>query len=82
VRRWTWAYYVVLVLLGFGLLAFVYNAVDLAAGGAITASSALQVPGWTRVVSIVSGTADAVLFVVMLIALVRRGPWGARRVNY
>jgi hypothetical protein len=42
----------------------------------------LQVPGWTRVVSIVAGTADAVLFVVMLIALVRRGPWGTRRVSY
>ena len=80
VRRWTWAYYAVLVLLGLGLVGFATNVIDLVTGGAITTAQPIAVPGWTRVFSIVLSTLDTALFVVMLVAVIRRGPWGMRRV--
>lgn len=79
-RRWTWAYYAVLVLLGFGLLGVVTSSISLVSGGALTAASPIAIPGWTRVLSFVLSAVDAVLFIVMLVALVRRGPWAMRRV--
>ena len=80
VRRWTWAYYAVLVLLGLGLVGFATNVVDLVTGGAITTAQPIAVPGWTRVFSIVFSTLDTALFGVMVVAVIRRGPWGMRRV--
>lgn len=79
--RWTWAYYAVLVLLGFGLLGAVTNSIDLVTGGALTTASPVAIPGWTRVFSLVFSAVDAALFVVMLVALIRRGPWAMRRVS-
>ncbi len=79
-KRWVWAYYAILVLVGFGMLGFVYNLIDLATGGALTAAQAVRPPQWARVVAYISGVVDAALFVSMLVALVRRGPWGMRRV--
>ncbi len=80
-KRWVWAYYAILVLLGFGIFGFVYNLIDLATGGALTAAQAIRLPQWSRAVAYISGVVDAALFVSMLVALVRRGPWGMRRVN-
>jgi hypothetical protein len=79
IKRWTWAYYLILVLLGFTLLGTVFNLINLAAGGALTARQ-LQPPEFTQVAAYVIGAIDTVLFVWMLIALVRRGPWAMKQV--
>jgi hypothetical protein len=78
VQRWTWAYYLIVVLLGFTLLGTVFNLINLAAGGALT-SRQPQPPEFTRVAAYIFGAIDTVLFVWMLVALVRRGPWAMRR---
>ena len=80
VRRWTWAYYVILVLLGFTLLGTVFNVINLAAGGALT-SRQPQPPEFTRIAAYAFGAIDTVLFVWMLVVLVRRGPWAMKRVS-
>jgi hypothetical protein len=80
IRRWTWAYYVILVLLGFTLLGTVFNLINIAAGGSLTARQP-QPPEVTKVVSYVFEPVDAALFVWMLVALVRRGPWAMRRIS-
>ena len=81
IQRWTWAYYAILVLLGFTLLGTVFNGINLAAGGALTASQP-QPPQFTRIASYVFGAIDTALFVWMLVALIRRGPWAMRRLSY
>lgn len=81
IRRWTWAYYAVLALLGIGLLGTVYNAIDLATRGAVSASSPYQLPVWVNIFSYVDSAADGVLFVLMLVVVIRRGPWGMRRIS-
>ena len=81
IRRWTWAFYVILVLLGFTLLGTVFNAINLAAGGALT-SNQPHPPEFTQVMAYVFGAIDTALFVWMLIALIRTGPWAMRRVSY
>ena len=80
-KRWTWVFYAVIVLLGFGIFGLVYNVIDLAMGGALTAAQSIRVPHWSRVVSVITGGLGTALFVCMLVALVRRGPWGMRRVS-
>jgi hypothetical protein len=80
VKRWTWAYYLVLVLLGFTLLGTMFNLINLAAGGALT-SRQPQPPEITRVIAYIFGAIDTVLFVWMLVALVRRGPWAMKRIS-
>lgn len=78
IRRWVWAYYVILVLLGFTLAGSVFNVINLAVGGALTAAQP-QPPVFTRIVAYVFTPIDVVLFVWMLIALIQRGPWAMRR---
>ena len=79
-KRWTWAYYAILVLLGFTLLGTVFNLINLAAGGALTARQP-QPPEFTRIAAYIFGAIDTVLFVWMLVALVRRGPWAMQRTS-
>lgn len=78
IKRWTWAYYVILVLLGFTLLGTVFNLINLLAGGALTARQP-QPPELIRVAGYIFGAIDTVLFLFMLVALVRRGPWAVKR---
>jgi len=80
VKRWTWAYYLILVLLGFTLLGTMFNLINLAAGGALT-SRQPQPPELTRLAAYIFGAIDTVLFVWMLIAVVRRGPWAMKRIS-
>jgi hypothetical protein len=80
IKRWTWAYYVILVLLGFTLLGTVFNLINLVAGGALTARQP-QPPEFTRIAAYIFGASDTVLFVWMLVALVRRGPWAMNRIS-
>jgi hypothetical protein len=81
IKRWVWAYYVILVLLGFTLAGSVFNLINLAVGGALTASQP-QPPEFTRVVAYIFTPIDVLLFVWMLVAVIRRGPWAMRRVSY
>ena len=80
-KRWTWTYYGVLVVLGIGLVGLAFNLINVAMGGSITARQAVHPPGWSQAVSYIRGPVDAALFVAMLVALVRRGPWGMRRIS-
>ncbi|TMC81053.1 MAG: hypothetical protein E6J08_08445 [Chloroflexi bacterium] len=80
-KRWTWVYYAVIVLLGFGVLGLTYNVIDLISGGTLTSAQSLQVPQWARVVAVSSGVVGTALFVGMLVALVKRGPWGTKRIS-
>jgi hypothetical protein len=78
-NRWTWLYYVVLVLLGLGAISLPLNLVNAISGPAASSTYGFALPTWTYVVSLVLALPGTALFVVMLIALVRRGPWGMTR---
>jgi hypothetical protein len=79
-RRWTWAYYVILVLLGLGVIGLPVDVIDLFAGSALSGLSGFSAPSWIYVVGIGAGLIDTALFIWMLVALVKRGPWGTSRV--
>lgn len=80
IRRWVWAYYVILVLLGLTLFSTVINLINLVSGGALTANQ-VQPPEPARIASYVAGVVDTALFIWMLVALVKRGPWAMRKVS-
>ncbi|HKV88329.1 MAG TPA: hypothetical protein VJT78_10065, partial [Candidatus Dormibacteraeota bacterium] len=81
-RRWTWAYYAILVLFGLGILSLLYSVLSLVASSAASSLyGGFSLPGWTYVVSIATGLIDIGLFTWMLIALTRYGPWAMRKVN-
>jgi len=79
-QRWTWLFYAVLVLLGLGLVSGPADLVNLAMGPSST-TYGYTAPTWLYVLGIVSWFPSTALFVVMLIALIKRGPWGMVRVN-
>ena len=72
-KRWTWLFYVVLVLLGLGVLGLPFN----------LASVVLRAPNLSTIImpssftwlSIGFGLVGTALFVWMLIAVIRYGPW-------
>jgi hypothetical protein len=83
-RRWTWLYYVVLVWLGLGVLSLPLNVVNALTGGsaltsAMTASSGFSMPAGIYWMGIISSVPGSALFVWMLVAIVKRGPWGMVR---
>jgi len=80
-KCWTWTYYGILVVLGIGLTGLAFNLINILLGGSITARQTIQPPMWSEAVSYIRGPIDAALFVWMLVALIRRGPWGMRRVS-
>jgi len=80
-RRWTWAYYAVLVLLGLGLFALPADIGDVLSGGRLSGASGVSLPAWSYWVGLVSAILGAALFAWMLVALVKRGPWGMKRVS-
>lgn len=77
INRWVWAYYVVLVLLGLGVVSGPANFLRFGA----TASFGYTPPAWFFAYGIVTWLVSTALFVVLLIALIRRGPWGMRKVS-
>ena len=81
VKRWVWAYYVILALLGFTLAGSVFNVINLVMGGALTATQP-QPPALTRAVAYIFTPIDTFLFVWMLLAVIRRGPWAMRRISF
>jgi len=78
VRRWIWMHYVVLVLLGFGILDLpisVSNATGITPQ-AVPISGRLLVAQW---VAAGFSVVEIALFAWMLMALLRRGPWATRK---
>jgi hypothetical protein len=75
-RRWTWIYYVVLVLLGLQVLGLPYQVAS--AAGLVTLST-MAMPAAVSWIGIVAGLLAAGLGGWMLVALLTRGPWATRR---
>jgi hypothetical protein len=80
-KRWTWVYYVVLVLLGLTTLLLPVDLFYVFGAGSMAAAFGFAVPGGLYLVSFLTGIPAAALFIWMLVALVKRGPWGMRRVS-
>jgi hypothetical protein len=82
VKRWVWLYYAVLVLLGLGLLDLPVTLINLATGGSVTSAASgvtITLPSWFLWATTISYIPAVGLFAFMLIAIVRRGPWGMTR---
>lgn len=80
-RRWTWIFYTVLVLLGLSALLLPLDLFDAAVGPALASSASFAVPTSFYIVGFVTGLPGAALFVWMLLALITRGPWAMKRVS-
>ncbi len=80
-KRWTWTFYAVLVLLGFSVVSLPITVVDALGGSAISAASGFNLPSWTYWLGLASAIPSTALFVWMLVALVKRGPWAMRKVT-
>jgi hypothetical protein len=74
-KRWTWTYYVVLVLLGFSAISLPLNIINIFVGPSMAAAQGFSLPSWTYWISVALSIPAAALFVWMLIALIKRGPW-------
>lgn len=79
-KRWAWMYYVVLVLLGFSTISLPLNIINIFVGPSLSASQGFSLPSWTYWISVVLSIPAAALFVWMLVALIKRGPWAMTRV--
>ena len=80
-KRWTWIFYTVLVLLGLSALLLPIDLLYVFVGGRIGAFSGVTMPSSIYVLSFFTGIPGAALFAWMLIALIKRGPWAMRRVS-
>jgi hypothetical protein len=83
-KRWTWAHYAILAVLG---LEAIYLALSIVSTLAISlATSALvgqsvSPPAWMVWAEIGFAIPSAALFVWMLIATIQKGPWAMKNVN-
>jgi hypothetical protein len=73
-KRWTWMFYVVLVLLGLGAISLPFNLFNAISGSTSTLTS-FAMPSAITWLSVATGIPDAALFVWMLIGAIRYGPW-------
>ena len=76
-KRWTWIFYAVLVLLGLSTLSLPFNII-----AAVSGSSGLNVyslPSLIYWIAVGIGIPLAALFVCMLVAVIRYGPWAMPR---
>ena len=80
-KRWIWMYYVVLVLLGLTTITLPIDLFYVFAGRAVGAASGMSTPAWLYPVSFATGLPAAAVFVWMLVALIKRGPWAMRRTS-
>ena len=79
-NRWTWLFYVVLVFLGLGVLAVPFDLVNVLNGGSsYAAMSGVSMPSWLNWSGFVLSIPSTALFVWMLVAAIKRGPWGMTR---
>jgi uncharacterized membrane protein YkgB len=77
-RRWTWVFYAVLVLFGLQTISFPFTLI-----GAFTTSafSPVKLPVAITATSVAFAVPAVALFVWMLVAAFRRGPWGMTRTS-
>ena len=80
-NRWTWIYYAVLILLGLGAISLPLDLVNGVGGPAVTGAPGFSMPSWTYWLGVATAIPDAGLFIWMLVALVKRGPWAMRKVT-
>src|SRR5260370_17332923 len=66
-------FYVVLVFLGLGAISLPFNIIGALAGS--TALNPYSLPVWVTWLSVVLGIPSTALFVWMLVAVIRYGPW-------
>jgi hypothetical protein len=78
-RRWTWAYYAILVLLGLTALLLPIQLVYVFMGPAVGAVAGVAMPAWVYALNFFTGLPAIALFAWMLVALIKRGPWAMRR---
>ncbi len=76
-NRWTWMFYVVLVLLGLGSISLPFNIIGAVAGS--TALNPYSLPSWVSWLSVALGIPSTALFIWMLVAVIRYGPWAMSR---
>jgi hypothetical protein len=79
--RWTWLYYVVLVLLGLSTISLPVNLITAASGSTISSVSGFSMPSWTYWTGLLLSIPAAALFVWMLVALIQRGPWAMKKIS-
>lgn len=77
-KRWIWAYYVVLAFLGLGIVSGPVNLIQFATA---KANYAYAVPTSIYILGFVTWFPATALFIVMLVALIKRGPWGMRKTS-
>jgi hypothetical protein len=77
-KRWTWVFYAVLVLLGLQTLSLPFSVISAVA---TTALSPVKLPVGTTWASIALGVPAVAIFIWMLVAVIRRGPWAMTRVS-
>jgi hypothetical protein len=81
-KRWTWAYYAILAILGleaiYLVLGFVGTLIESVATKALLGQS-IGPPAWMLWADLGFGIPSAALFVWMLIAIFQRGPWAMKK---
>lgn len=78
-QRWTWMYYTVLVLLGLTAILVPVQVLNAFIAPSIGAVTGITMPAWLYPLAIGTGLVAVALFVWMLVALIKRGPWAMRR---
>jgi hypothetical protein len=73
-KRWTWMFYVVMVLLGLGAISLPFNLFS-AVSGSTSSLTTFNMPSSITWLSVATAIPDAALFVWLLIAAIRYGPW-------
>jgi hypothetical protein len=77
-KRWTWAYYAILVLLALEVISLALGALNWFAISAL-AGQYVGPPAWMVWAQLAAAFLSAGVFVWMLVALIKRGPWAMSR---
>jgi hypothetical protein len=77
-KRWTWLFYAVLVLLGLSVLSLPYGLAS-ATGLVQPVSATFSIPAQVQWMAVGFGVIATALCAWMLVALLRRGPWATRQ---
>jgi hypothetical protein len=75
-KRWTWVFYAVLILLGLQTVSFPFTLISAFATSTL---NPVKLPVAMTATSIAFGFPAVALFAWMLVAAIKRGPWGMRR---
>ena len=75
-KRWTWVFYAVLILLGLQTVSFPFTLISAFATSTL---NPVKLPVAMTATSIAFGFPAVALFAWMLVAAIRRGPWGMTR---